>query len=626
MSMIKKSIKKSAHAILRQAKKAAAKNPRVRNGLKRMLRPYLPGSPEQISALNQQMRYMRWVQENYPDAVECLRQRNEIKTFKYQPLISVITPTYNTNIQFLRECIESVQSQTYENWQLCIVDDASPDETVRKVIKEYAEKDSRIVYKFSKANQHIARASNEAIKLADGEFTAILDHDDVLWPHALFETAKALNRDKSIDFIYSDDDKVDASRHNFQSPFFKPDWNPDFMHSVNYITHFAALRTSLLRKLDGFNHEYNGAQDWDLFLRASAVTDKIHHIPTVVYSWRMSETSTAQSIDAKPYVVEAQRMAIQDDLARRGYGDAEVRQDKRNPGYWQVVYPVRDDPLISIVIPTKNQYVVVKRCIESILRKSTYKNYEIIMVDTGSDDDHVHRWYKVLQKQHSNIKIVSWPEQPFSYARSCNEGARHAQGELIVMLNNDTEVITPDWLELMAGDALRPEIGAVGCRLYFPDREHIQHAGIGVGFGGIAANSFSMIVDRFLPPMQHLYLNTRHNVTAVTAACLMMRKDVFDKIKGFDEEFRITYNDVDLCLRLVDKGYLNLYTPYVQLVHHESISVGLPEEVAKRDTAEFRGAKDLFKKRWQKYIDYDPHLNPNIERDNALFEIKNLVK
>ncbi len=622
MSKMKKQFKKTAVTVIKNSKKVVGKNPRVRDAIKRILSASLNLSPDTVRMLQNQMRYSRWVAENYPDAVESLRQRAASGAFEYRPLISIVTPTYNTDIQFLRECIESVQSQHYDNWQLCIVDDASPNAEVRDVIKEYAAADKRITYHFSKTNQHIADASNTAIGLAKGEFLALLDHDDILWPNALYEVVKALNANKKLDFIYSDEDKITSNRRDFQNPFFKPDWNPDFLYSVNYITHFSVVRTSLAQKLGGFRKEYNGAQDWDFFMRITNTTKQIHHIPTVLYSWRMSETSTAQSTDAKPYVVEAQHSAIQDDLARKGYHDVSVEVDKRNNGYWKVTYPVRDNPLVSIIIPTKDQYVIVKRCVESIQKKTTYKNYEIILVDTGSSDSSVHRWYSRLQKQHDNIHVVDWPEQPFSYARSCNEGARQAKGEFLVMLNNDTEVLTANWLQLLLGDAQRPEIGAVGCKLFYPDKEHIQHAGVGIGFGGVAANSFSPIVDHLLPPLQHLYLNTRHNVTAVTAACLMIRKDVYDQIDGFDEEFRVTYNDVDLCLRLVEAGYRNLYTPYVQLIHHESISVGMPEEVKKRDTTEMHAAMNLFVKRWKKYIDHDPHLNPNIERSNALFEVK----
>jgi GT2 family glycosyltransferase len=515
-----------------------------------------------------------------------------------------------------------VQAQIYKNWELCIVDDASPDDTTRDIIKEYAASDKRIKHKFLEANQHIAEATNAAINLASGEFVALFDHDDLLWPNALYEVVKALNNNKQLDFIYTDEDKITEDRNFHLGPFFKPDWNPDFLHSVNYITHLAVIRKTLLDRLSGLKSDYNGAQDWDLFLRVTSATKKIHHIPKIVYSWRVHRLSTAKSTKSKPYVVEAQKKAITDDLERKGYMGVLVKRDSRHPGYWNVEYPLVGNPLISIIIPTKNQYKVLKRCINSIYSKTLYKNFEIILVDTGSTDNKVLRWYKGMQRKHHNLKVVNWTEQPFSYSRSCNKGANTARGELLVMLNNDTQVITPNWLELLAQDAQRPEIGAVGCLLFFPDKYHIQHAGIGIGLGGLAANSFSMMtLVQPMTPTQHLMVNTKHNMTAVTAACLMVRKEAFKEVGGFSEDFRVTYNDVDFCLRLRSKGYENLYTPYVRLIHHESISVGAPEEIEKRDNDEFKAAKELFIKRWSKYIAHDPNLNPNLNKDNAFYDI-----
>lgn len=566
--------------------------------------------------------YQKWLQTNFPDFIEIAKMRKQQESFEYQPKISILVPTYNTDHGFLRDCLDSVLGQVYENWELCVIDDASPDEGVREIIKEYAAHDPRIQYKFLGKNKHIAGATNEAIKLASGEFIALFDHDDLLWPNALFEVVKALNQDKTLDFIYTDEDKITEDRFEHLGPFFKPDWNPDFLHSVNYITHLSVVRTALLRELGGQRPAYNGAQDWDLILRVTSATDKIHHIPKVLYSWRIHSTSTAKSTDAKPYVVEAQRQAITDDLSRKGYADARVEQDSKHRGYWRVSYPVRGNPLVSIVIPSKNQYKVVRRCIESIYENSSYENFEIILVDTGSTDQKVLDWYKKLIREHDNFQLIDWPEQPFSYARSCNEGARQAHGEILIMLNNDTEVITPDWIETMVGEAQRKEVGAVGALLFFPDKYHIQHAGVGVGLGGVAANSFAMLnPDQLLTQTQHLMINTRHNMTAVTAACLAVRKDVYDEVGGFDEKFRVTYNDVDLCLKIHEKGYRNVYTPYARLVHHESISVGLPEEVAKRDTKEFRAAKRLFLKRWAKYVQHDPGMNPNLSKENAFYDI-----
>jgi GT2 family glycosyltransferase len=606
--------RKAARAGVITARKVIMKSPRLRRKLKNIVVAQLGLDRDS----NLHGSYSRWLSNHYPDAV-ALYELSQEPAFAYQPLVSILTPTYNTNLEHLVECIRSVQAQLYQNWELCIVDDASPNEAVRTQIKALAAKDPRIHYKFLPKNGHISTATNVALQMAQGEFIGLLDHDDVLWPNALYEVVRALNHDRKLDFIYSDEEKIHDNRQDHQNPFFKPDWNPEFLQSVNYITHFAVLRRSLVQELGGFRSEYDGAQDWDLFLRASNATKRIHHIPTVLYSWRMSETSTASSTDAKPYVVEAQRTAIQESLTARGTHGTVKRGEAKD--YWTVEYAITGRPLISIVIPSKNQYKIVKRCIESIYRKTSYDNFEIILVDTGSNDSAVHRWYRKTSRQHDNFRVIDWPEQPFSYARSCNKGAAEARGEYLIMLNNDTEVITPNWIELLLSDAQQPDVGPVGCLLYYPGGELIQHAGIGIGFGGIAANSLSLVNIYNMLPMQHLYAKTRHQVSAVTAACMMIKKDRFEQVKGFDEKFRVTYNDVDLCLRLSQAGYRSIYNPAAQLLHHESISVGRPEEKAKRDTAEFDRAQRLFKKRWAAAIAHDPHLNPNISRDNALFQI-----
>lgn len=607
-------MKSTAHHSIVLGKKMLSKQPRLKNALKRAIAPHL--------RVRVKDNYERWIEENFPDFVEIAKSRKEITGFTYKPLISIIVPTYNTDKRFLIECLDSVIGQIYENWELIIVDDNSPNKEVRKYIETYATTDERIKYSFLKKNLGIAGATNKAVELASGEFVGIFDHDDILWPNALFETVKSLNIDKNIDFIYTDEDKITEDSHHHLGYVFKPDFNPDFMHSVNYFTHFTVVRKSLYDEIGGERPEYNGAQDWDLYLRICQKTTKIHHIQKVCYSWRIHDASTAKSTDSKPYVLDAQRGALLDDLRSRGYDDAIVEQDKQHSGYWNVTYPLRNNPLISIVIPSFNQYKVVKRCIESIYNQTTYDNFEILLVDTGSTDKRVWKYYDDVKIQHDNFKVINWFEKPFSYARSCNEGARQAKGKLILMLNNDTEVLTRDWLQLLGGDAQRKEIGAVGCLLFYPDGYHIQHAGVGVGLGGVAANSFQMMtLQQQMSQTQHLYINTKHNMTVVTAACLMIRKSLFDEIGGFDESYRITYNDVDLCLRIYEKGYQNLYTPHVRLLHHESISVGAPDELAKRDTKEMDAAIAKFIKQWKKYVKHDPNINQNLSKVDAFYDI-----
>lgn len=618
---IKHVVRKGLSKSVAYSKKVVGKNKRLKSLARNLILEHMSLQPP-ASRVDP---YTVWVARHYPDAIELLEEQERASNFSYRPMISLVMPTYNTNETFLREAIQSVRAQSYENWQLCIVDDASPDARVRDIIKEFAAKDKRIIFSFRKKNGHISRASNDALAMATGEFVGLFDHDDILWPNALFKVVEAINNDKNLDFLYSDEEKITKDRFDHQDAFFKPDWNPEFLESVNVITHFAVIRKRILDEIGGFRVGFEGAQDWDLFWRVTnkIKPEKIYHIPTVLYSWRMSETSTAASTDAKPYVHEAQKKAIQEGVLARGEKTGRVVRGVLKD-YWSVEYPVVGNPKVSIVIPSKNQYEVVKRCINSIYKHTTYKNFEIVLVDTGSTDNRVHRWYKSLQKNHDNITILDWPEQPFSYARSCNLGAKKSSGKYLLFLNNDTEVITPNWIERFLSDAQRDGVGAVGCKLYYPDRVHIQHAGIGIGFGGIAGNSLSGVHSKQMTGLQHLYADTRHEVSAVTAACVMIKKERFDAVHGFAEEFRVTYNDVDLCLRLGKAGYRNIYNPMIELMHHESLSVGRPEEKKVRDTKEFVAAKRLFKERWRGVIEHDPHLNPNIERTNASFEVGNV--
>ena len=520
--------------------------------------------------------------------------------------------------------VESVLSQTYDNWELILVDDASPDESTRELIKEFIKKDARIVHKFLETNHHIAGATNEGIKMAKGEFVSLFDHDDILWPNALYEVVKALNHDKKLNFIYTDEDKIDGdNRFSHKDLFFKPDWNPELLRSVNYITHFTTIRKSVLDEFGYEDGSYNGTQDWELFLRITRNIDAktIYHVPTIVYSWRVHDKSTAKSVSVKPYVFEAQEKALKDDLTARGIKNAVPIRDKKT-NYWTIRYGVNGDPLVSIVIPSKNLYSMTKKCIDSIYQKSTYKNFEVIIVDTGSDDKKVLNWYKQAKQQYKNFKVVSFVEEKFSYAKSCNYGATQAKGDFLLMLNNDIEVLTPDWIEQMVGYAQQPEVGAVGVKLYYPDKKSIQHAGVGVGVGGCGANMFQLSKDDDPFTLnQSVMLKCVRNTSAVTAACALFRTEVFNEVGGFQEKYRINYNDVDLCLRLVEAGYRNVYLPQVSLIHHESISRGLPNTKG-HDGSEFDLAQRTFKKEWKKYIEHDPALNPNISKNTPYMDIE----
>lgn len=563
--------------------------------------------------------YKKWFKRHFPKKQDLNRQSKQQAKFKKRPLISILVPTYNTNPSHLKACLDSVIGQTYDNWQLCLADDASTDPEVPKILKTYAEKDKRIEYIVRQKNGHICKASNSAMELARGEYIALLDHDDYLWPNALYEVVKALNEHPGTDFFYSDEDKIDERDKTHVDPFFKPDWSPEFLRSINYITHFAVLRRKLVEKVGGFRPGYEGAQDWDLFLRISRKTDKIHHIPTVLYSWRKSEASTAQAPSAKDYAYVNQKKALKDDIKQRGY---EAKLDWQIMfSMWRVQYKLKKETLVSIIIPTKDQFDYIERCLRSIREKTTYKNFEVVIADTGSTDQRVWDLYDEYAGYWPHLKVIKWKKK-FNFAAVCNFGAEHAKGDYFLFLNNDTEVITPTWIEDMVGYAQQEDTGAVGCRLLYPDGK-LQHGGIILGVGGqngtpgIAGHYFPAFVDT--PPQdpaQALYVGGTRNFTAVTAACVMVERKKFDKVKGFDADFRIAFNDVDFCLKLYRAGWRNVYLPHAQLYHYESVSVGQPGSKV-RDLGEFEKEINMMLERWKTVIENDPYYHPEFRRDLA---------
>jgi len=563
--------------------------------------------------------YRKWVSHNFPKKAELTKQRTAQKSFKHRPLISILVPTYNTDQRYLKDCLESVLAQSYEHWELCLADDKSTNPEVREIIKSYAQKDKRIKYVFRTKNGHICEASNSALEIAGGKYVALLDHDDVLWPNALYEVVKLVNEHPDAKFIYSDEDKLDESGKKHIDPFFKPDWSYEFLRSINYITHFAVLDRQLVNKIGGFRPGYEGAQDWDLFLRASRELDQVYHIPTVLYSWRKSPNSTAQAPSAKDYAYVNQKKALEDDISERGL---QANINWQIPfSMWRLDYKVGKEPLISIVIPTKDQYGFIKRCLSSISKKTTYKNFEVVIVDTGSTDKAVWRLYDEYKQHIKHMKVVIW-DKPFNFSSACNLGAKHALGEYLLFLNNDTEVISGSWLQDMVGYAAQDGVGAVGCKLFYPDGK-LQHAGVILGVGGqngtpgIAGHFFPAFIDN--PPQdpgQLTYVGGTRNFTAVTAACVMVSKAKFKKVKGFDPTFQIAFNDVDFCLKLFDAGFRNVYLPHVMLYHHESISVGQPGS-KQRDLGVFKKEIDLMLKKWGPLIVNDPFYHPEFRRDIA---------
>lgn len=567
--------------------------------------------------------YKKWFKHNYPVKKELLLQKRKIKSFKYAPKISLIIPTFNTPLNFLRECLGSVINQSYENWEICLADDCSSDKKVREIIKEYAKQDKRIKYVFRKTRGHISKASNSALKIATGEYIGLLDHDDLLWPNSLFEVVKVLNNNPQLDFIYSDEDKLSVDSKIHFEPFFKPDWNPDYLRSINYIVHFSVIRNSVIKKIGGFRSKYDGAQDWDLFLRAARETEKIYHIPNILYSWRVSKTSASgtEAMNAKPYAFRNQAKVLKDDLTVRGYQGKIIPTDIL--GVWRVKYKLAKNPLVSIIIPTKDNYKYIKDCLDSVLKLSTYKNYELIIVDTGSEDKRVFDLYKEVKKRHEKTKILNWKKE-FNFSQVCNYGAVSSQGEFLLFLNNDTRVISSDWIESMLEHAERKEIGAVGCKLLYAG-DKIQHAGVilgmknrKAGIRGIAGHIFRGLPDHYFK--SHLIDSVR-NYSAVTGACLMISREKFNKVGGFDQKFRIAFNDVDFCLKLIKAGYLNIYTPYSVLYHFESLTIGQIGD-KRRNVKEFKKEVNEMYKRWKEIIDNDPSFNINLAKDAENFSIK----
>jgi len=567
--------------------------------------------------------YQIWIKKYSPSEKMLIEQKKH--NFRYKPLISIIIPTYNSKINWLKKCIDSVIKQTYSYWELSIADDNSSDSKVRNVIERYSQKDKRIKYIFRKENGHISQCSNSALSICSGEFVSLLDHDDELAPNALFEIVKSLNENEKIDLIYSDEDKLELNGKHVE-PFFKPDWSPDMFYSMNYFCHLTTIRKKIIDKIGGFRKGYEGSQDYDLFLRVTEITKNIHHIPKILYSWRKAPNSTASEYSVKSYAHQASIKSLQDHLER-----VELKGEIETGlvgGTFRTKYKIIGKPLISIIIPTKDKVDYLKRCVDSIINKTTYSNYEIIIVDTGSTEEETKRYYQKINKN-KKIKLIDW-DKPFNYSSVNNFGVKKAKGKYIILLNNDTEVISPDWIENMLEHAQRKEVGAVGCKLLYPDNT-LQHAGVILGIRGernknkrgVAGHALKRFSDI---PLQHPLLNSKdiiRDYSAVTAACLMINKKKFFEVKGLDEKFRIAFNDIDFNLKLRQKGYYNIYTPYTKLYHHESISVGTPENL-NRDRDEFKKETVMMIKKWGQILEEDPFYNPNLSKYFENFGIKTI--
>ena len=527
------------------------------------------------------------------------------------PVISIVMPVYNAPEKFLRKALDSITSQLYPHWELCIADDASTEAHVKRVLTEYERSDKRIKVIYRKENGHISKASNSALTLVTSEFTAFMDHDDALPAHALFWMAKDILDNPDGMLWYSDEDKIDEEGNRYDLHF-KPDWNHDLLLSYNYLNHFSIYKTSLVKQLKGFRSEYNGAQDYDLALRAIECIkpEQIHHVPRVLYHWRAISGSTAANMDEKPYTVLAGQKAVGDYLKRQGL-HAKVLDNPQLAGVIRVQYQLpANPPLVSLIIPTYNGLSVLSCCVDSILNKTTYPNYEIIIVDNRSDDDATLQYLLDLEST-GKARILRYPH-PFNYPAINNMAVEHASGELVALINNDLEVITPNWLDEMVGQLLRPQVGAVGARLWYPD-ERLQHGGVIVGLGGVAGHS-----HKYLPKGDPGYFGRAaviQNLSAVTAACLLTYKETYIKVGGLDaKNLAVAFNDVDFCLKIQSEKLRIVWTPYAELYHHESASRGQEDTPEKQ--ARFEKEVMYMKKRWyDSYLGelmYDPAYSPNL--------------
>lgn len=534
--------------------------------------------------------------------------------FDYEPKISIIVPTYNTPVKYLEEMIQSVIDQSYSNWQLCIADGSCGNAKLEKVLEEYHNKDSRIIYKLLDSNKGIAGNTNAALELADGEITGLLDHDDTLEPDALYEVVKAF-QDKLVDAVYTDEDKILGPDWINVDPNFKPDYNIDLLRSHNYITHFFCVKTELLKEIGGFKAEYDGAQDYDVILRCTEKARKTRHIAKILYHWRMHDNSTAANPASKAYCHEAGRKAVEDHLKRLGI-PGKVELSKLFGGS-RVIYETPGNPLVSIVIPNKDHIDDLDKCVRSLFNVNTYKNIEVIIVENNSTQKETFEYYDSIQKEYSDVRVLMW-KSGFNYSAINNFGVKEAKGDYILLLNNDTEMIAPDSISDMLGYCMRPDVGIVGAKLLYPDGT-IQHAGVIIGLGGIAGHAFIGLDANQYGYMSRAYLSSDYS--AVTAACLMIYKDIYNEVGGLCEEYAVAFNDVDFCMKVRSKGYLVVYDAFSQWYHYESKSRGYEDTEEKQ--LRFKGEIETFKSKWQKELDEgDPFYNRNFPLNTESYTLE----
>lgn len=557
------------------------------------------------------MSYGEWFDIHKVTDAQLEEQRKEI--FLFAPKISVIVPTYKTPINFLHEMIDSVINQSYVNWELCIADGSEGDAAVESVLKEYADKDKRIKYTLLEKNEGISGNTNAALKLATGEYVGLFDHDDLLAPNALYEVVKALQEQK-YDILYTDEDKITGDGKEHNDPNFKPDFSMDLFCSHNYITHFFVVKTAIIKEIGGFRSEYDGSQDYDLMFRCIERAESIKHIPMILYHWRIHMNSVAGDPASKMYAYDAGKRAIEDHFKRTG-----VLAKVEHTGLWgmyHVIYSTPGNPLVSIIIPNKDHIEDLDKCIKSVLEKSNYQNLEFVIVENNSQEKQTFKYYEKLQQEHENIQVVKWNGK-FNYSAINNYGVSFAKGEYLLFLNNDTEIITSTAISELLGCCMREDVGVVGAKLLYPD-DTVQHAGVVIGFGGYAGHVNIGIKRDDYGYMVRARINC--NYSAVTAACMMTKRALFDQVGGFDEQFVVACNDVDYCLKIRSINKWVVYNAFSEWYHYESKSRGYEDTPEK--LKRFEGEVEKFQKKWPEILEKgDPFYNPNFPINRAPFTL-----
>lgn len=589
-------------------------------GKKHGVKALLLKSRHKLQGLDNDYDYGEWYKLTQPTGEELENQRKTI--FPYNPLLSIAIPAYKTPEKYLREMLDSILAQTYTNWEVCVVNGSPEGEgrIVERVLQQYMEQDSRFRYKNLGENLGISGNTNAALELVSGDFVVLADHDDTLPEHALFEVAAAINDHPDCDVLYSDEDKLDMDGGALFDPHFKPDFNPDLLTSVNYICHLFVVKKELLEQAGGFRNEFDGAQDYDFIFRCTEQAKLIYHIPKVLYHWRCHQNSTASNPESKLYAFEAGARAIMAHYERCGI-PAEKVEKGVDYGIYHTTFKIQGSPLVSVVIPNKDHTQDLDLCIRSLLERASYKNLEFVIIENNSTEPETFAYYEAIQKELPQVHVVIW-EREFNYSAINNFGATFAEGEYLLFLNNDTELIAPNMIEEMLGFCQRSDVGIVGARLLYQD-DTIQHAGVVVGFGGIAGHTFIGLHEA-----ESSYFHRAmcaQDYSAVTAACLMTKAEVFQKTGGFTEELAIAFNDIDFCMKVRAAGLLVVYAPYAVMHHYESKSRGLedtPEKVAR-----FNREIAIFARRWPDILQNgDPYYNPNLTLRKSNFALRDLLK